>query len=166
MSLFEIPEDPEYREGLRERIDARVHDLIDTYGYDDIEASVGRWKIEHGGPIPSAPARGDDPRTSQAQGSKMGDVRRFSAESNSGKLLREFFVSSETGLTDHKATKLVVGPMAAIEKFEGCRRRCSDLRAAGYIEDSGREEDGRIVWTITAAGGLAFAKMRRDGFTR
>jgi hypothetical protein len=166
MSLFEIPEDPDYRKGLEFRIDARVHDLIETFGYDDIEASVGRWKIEHGGPIGSAPARHEDPRTSQAQGEKMADVRRFSDKSNSGRLLREFFVSGELGLTDHKATAIVVGEDAPVTRFEGCRRRCSDLRAAGFIEDSHREEDGRIVWTITASGSLAFANMRRTGYTR
>jgi DNA-binding PadR family transcriptional regulator len=56
--------------------------------------------------------------------------------------------------------------MAPVPKFEGCRRRCSDLRAAGFIEDTGDEDEGRIVWAITAQGNLAFAKMRRDGFTR
>jgi hypothetical protein len=167
VTLFENPDgDPEAVVSLHKRIDARVHDLIHTYGHDAVEASVGRWKIEHGGPIPSAPARDDDPRTSQAQGTKMGDVRKFGAESNSGKLLREFFVSGEVGLTDHRATTLVVGPMAPVPRFEGCRRRCSDLRAAQYIEDTGREEEGRIIWAITAAGSLAFSRMRRNGFTR
>lgn len=167
MSLFENPEgDPEAQVSLHKRIDSRVHDLIHTFGYPAIEASVGRWKIEHAGPIPSAPARDDDPRTSQAKGRQMGDVRRFGAVSNSGMLLREFFVSGEIGLTDHQATTLVMGPMVPVPKFEGCRRRCSDLRAAGYIEDSGREDNGRIVWAITAAGSLAFSKMRRNGMTR
>ena len=165
MSLFEIPPDPGYEVTRRLRIDDRVRDLIDAYGFDDVEAAVGRWKIAHGGPVPSAPARDDDPRTSQAQGSKMSDVRRFSVKSNSGRLLREFFVSGEKGLTDYKATTIVVGNTAPVTRFEGCRRRCSDLRAAGYIDDTGREDDGRIVWAITPAGGMAYSRMRRDGWT-
>jgi hypothetical protein len=163
MTLFET--DPPVAPP-KSAIDLDVDTLITTYGFDRVEAAVGRWRIGHSGPVPSAPARDDDPRTSQAQGSKMGDVRKFSAESNSGKLLREFFRSGETGLTDYAATMLVVGPEAPVPRFEGCRRRCSDLRAAGFIEDTGDEDEGRIVWTITAQGNLAYSKMRRDGFTR
>ena len=165
MTLFENPPDPP-RPSLGALVDADLHKMIETFGYDRVEASLGRWKIAHSGPIPSAPARNDDPRTSQAQAPKMRDVRKFGIESNSGRLLREFFTAGETGLTDYKATTLVMGPMASPTQFEGCRRRCSDLRAADFLADSGREEEGRIVWTITAAGSLAFANMRRNGYSK
>lgn len=167
-TLFETREEAEVatRASLASLIDAGLHPLIETFGFDRVEAALGRWKIAHSGPIPSAPARDEDPRTSEAQGRKMSDVRKFRATSNSGKLLREFFTAGEKGLTAYRATTLVVGPLASVSRFEGCRRRVSDLRAAEYISDTGHEEEGRIVWEITAAGSLAFANMRRNGVTR
>jgi hypothetical protein len=151
---------PKMPEALRRDIDA----LITMHGFNAIEAAVGQWKIDHSGPIPSAPSRHTDPRTSV--GGRMGDVRRFSANSYAGRLLAQF--SGAGGLTDSDATIHVLGepgPGVPFSKWEGCRRRCSDLRAAGYIADTGREHDNRIVWSITLAGELALDKMHLTGWS-
>lgn len=138
-----------------------IDDLIARFGFDAVEAAVGAYKIEHSGPIPSAPARHDDPRTSV--GSRMSDVRRFSAGSYSGRLLMVF---RRQDRTDAEATDAVLGSSVPVSRWEGCRRRCSDLRAAGYVADSGVERDDRIVWAITDEGRRAVQRLIDDGWSR
>lgn len=137
--------------------------LVTAYGFDAVEAELGRIKIDMSGPVPAAPARDGDPRTSHAAAKTTPDVRRFGKDSYSGKLLRIF--DQEGPITDHTATTAVLGDVD-VTKFEGCRRRCSDLRAAGYIEDSGVEEDGRIMWKITKQGEDALYRMILSGWSR
>jgi hypothetical protein len=115
------------------------------------------------GPIRQVGERFDDRRTSKGQ--RSSDVRRFSKDSYSGRLLRAF--AFYPGLTDKEATDEVVGlaDSTDIGRWEGCRRRCSDLRAAGYIMDTGQERDGRIVWEITPLGDRAYRTMLETGWS-
>lgn len=138
--------------------------LVTHYSFDAVEAELGRIKIAMSGPVPAAPARDGDPRTSHAAAKTTPDVRRFGKDSYSGKLLRIF--DQQGPITDHAATTAVLGDDVDVTKFEGCRRRCSDLRAAGYIEDSGVEEDGRILWKVTASGSDALYRMILSGWSR
>lgn len=139
-------------------------DLVHLWGFDAVEAALGRIKIQMSGPLASAPARDTDPRTSHAAAKRVQDVRRFSSKSQCGKLLSFFVLVSSA--TDKQATDHVMTPYAEVGKWEGCRRRCSDLRAAGYIDDSGSERDGRIVWQPTPEGRAAHHRMQVTGWTR
>ena len=119
-------------------------------------------------PVHSAPARTTDPETSQAAAHAERDVRRFSARSLSGRLLVQF---SRLDLTDQEAA-LRVSSADPPSRFEACRRRCSDLRAAGYLVDSGfrRQNQGSpdeaIVWTLSPGGALAADRLAETGWTR
>jgi hypothetical protein len=137
--------------------------LVTFYGFDAVEAELGRIKIAMSGPVHAAPARDGDPRTSHAAAKDTPDLRRFGKNSYSGKLLRIF--DQQGPMTDHAATTAVLGDVD-VTKFEGCRRRCSDLRAAGYIADSGVEQDGRIMWKITKQGEDALYRMVLSGWSR
>lgn len=145
---------------------AAVLRLQRRYGFDRLEAAVGRLKIQMAGPLPAVAVRPSDPRTSQAAAKRQRtqDLRRFSAASQCGKLLSFFVMVSAA--TDKQATDHVMGGYAEIARWEGCRRRCSDLRQAGYIEDSGAEVDGRIVWRPTPEGKAAHHRMQLTGWTR
>jgi hypothetical protein len=146
----------------RDKIDAVLRTLVADHGFDPVEAALGRIKVEMSGPVPSAPSRPTDPRTSV--GSRMSDVRRFSRNSHSARLLTVF---GRTAATDAEATVQVMGPPGdSVSAWEGCRRRCSDLRAAGYIEDTGLEVDDRVVWVITPAGERALNRLSATGWSR
>ena len=121
-------------------------------------------------PIPSAPARASDPETSHAAAARVRvkDVGRFSSKSRQAKLLVEF---DQKSLTDFEAARRVM-PTDIHARFEGCRRRCSDLRAAGFLEDSGEKRsnpgspDEAIVWRITQAGRDALTRLLATGWSR
>lgn len=154
--------EPKMPEALRRDIEG----LIRLHGFDKVEKAVGQWKIEHSGPVVSIGARATDPRTSV--GERMADVRRFGRNSYSGRLLT-VFARTHKGFTDAEATIEVLGapgPAVPFAKWEGCRRRCSDLRAAGFIADTGKERDARIVWSITFEGEVAVDNMNLKGWTR
>ena len=87
-------------------------------------------------PLPSILARNEDPGTSHLAAARVGtsDIRRFRAGSNSAKLLEEF---SKGEKTDFMATKAIISHASPVI-FEGCRKRCSDLRRAGMIADTGK----------------------------
>jgi hypothetical protein len=139
--------------------------LVTHFGYTAVEHALADIKREMDGPIPSAPARHTDPRTSHAAAKTEPDVRRFGRNSAAGRLLSVFAYAPD-GLTDYEATTKVIGNDTEVTKFEGVRRRCSDLRRAGYIADSGTESDtGRIVWKITAYGDEAFYRMKLSGWS-
>jgi len=137
--------------------------FVVTWEDNDDDVTVWARQYVPKGPVPAAPARHGDPRTSHAAAKTTADVGRFGKNSYSGRLLRHFDAAS---LTDHEATRRVLGDNVDVSKFEGCRRRCSDLRAAGYIADAGLERDGRIVWTITEQGEDALYRMKLTGWTR
>ena len=152
-----------YEIKMPEALRRDVEGLIRLHGYNAVEKALGQWKIDHSGPIKSAPSRDTDPRTSV--GERMGDVRRFGRNSYAGRLLNQF---AQYPWTDSEATIKVLGepgPSVPFSKWEGCRRRCSDLRAAGYIADTGQERNSRIVWSITLAGELAMDKMEMTGWS-
>lgn len=145
-------------------IDTEVRHLIERYGFDAVRRVLMLRGIEMSGPVHGAPARSTDPRTSQAKGSKMYDVRRFSRKSHSARLLAVF---GRGPATDAEATTEVMGPPGdSVSRWEGCRRRCSDLRAAGYIEDTGLEVEERIVWVITPPGERALHQLSVSGWSR
>jgi len=97
------------------------------------------------------------------------DVRRFSSRSRQAKLLNLFLGKSWTA---QRCALAVVGINAPISALEGCRRRISDLVAAGYITDSGQREknsgsnDESILWTITLAGMQAIKHLDRTGWSK
>lgn len=146
-------------------LDDDIATLVTCFGFDAVEAAVGRVKIAMSGPVGAAPARHDDPRTSKAAAKTTPDVRRFGKDSYSGRLLRVFNEAGKTGLTDHEATSRVLGKDADVTKFEGCRRRCSDLRAAAYLADTGAEDEGRILWAVTSEGREARYRMILSGWS-
>ena len=89
--------------------------------------------------------------------------RRFRSTSRQAKLLVEF---SARPMTDFEAARRVLPPDPEhLRSFDACRRRCSDLRAAGYIEDSGERRGGR-VYRITQAGREALQRLFSTGFSR
>lgn len=67
---------------------------------------------------------------------------------------------------------MVLLPGTPLSAFDGCRRRVSDLVAAGFIEDSGDRHanlgspDKSIVWRLTPTGWLALSAMDTTGWTR
>ena len=119
--------------------------------------------------VASAPARPTDPETSHMAAKRSQDVGRFSFESRQAKLLYAF---SASDLTDQQAANRVVGANAAISAHEGCRRRCSDLRAARYIHDTGGRrrnpgsDDESVVWGLTDAGRQALIRLDETGWSR
>ena len=118
------------------------------------------------------PARATDPQTSHNAADRIKknpDIRRFSAKSTQCKLLRLF---SRDEYTDTEVALLVMGHNANPGPLQGARRRCSDLRAAGYIEDTviRRRNDGTLdeamVSTITDKGRGALQRIAETGWSR
>lgn len=155
-------------------VDQYVQAVIDMFGFDRTEAALGRIKIQMAGPVPQIGERDPDQRTSI--GHRSADVRRFSRRSSSARLLAEFAEASPSGgLTDSEATDRALGRVGeiggvvigvSVGQWEGVRRRCSDLREAGYLVDTGIERDGRIVWAVTDQGRRACNLLRETGWSR
>lgn len=124
-------------------------------------------------PEENYPARSDDPETSQSAAERIGkknpDLGRFSGKSRQCKLLLLF---SSGDHTDTEAAILLLGLDALPGPFQGCRRRCSDLRAAGYIEDTlaRRCNDGTpdeaMVCAITDKGWIALRRIAETGWSK
>jgi len=150
-----------------EDLRSRIALLIEDYGYDDVVVELRYFRP--GEVHASSPARGTDPETSQMSAKRMQDVGRFSAKSRQAKLLDLFQMRD---LTDQQATIHLVGSHAAPSAFDGCRRRCSDLRAAGYLFDTGRRrknagsDDLSIIWGITDEGKRALRSLDDTGWSR
>jgi hypothetical protein len=141
--------------------------MCDVHGWETIERIV---RLLGPSPeVPSAPARWTDPETSHSAGPRVQDVGRFSTKSRQAKLLQQFAMHP---LTDQQATVSIVGSHAAPSAFDGCRRRCSDLRAAHFLTDSGKRrknagsDDDSIVWEITLNGQHALELLDRTGWSR
>jgi hypothetical protein len=123
-------------------------------------------------PVASAPARPTDPDTSHTaqERNRSGDVARFSTRSRQARLLTMF--GSYDDLTDYEAACLVLGDTEYHTRLEGCRRRCSDLRVAGFLTDSGKRRtnpgspDEAIVWVITPGGREALYNLQRTGWSK
>jgi len=146
--------------------DALAH-LIADHGY-----SAVMLEMRYLAPTelhPSAPARPGDPETSHLAAKREQDVGRFSSDSRQAKLLYAF---SASDLTDQQAAIRIVGLHAAISALEGCRRRCSDLRAVKYIYDTGKRRknmgslDDSIVWGLSDAGREALIRLDDTGWSR
>jgi hypothetical protein len=75
-------------------------------------------------------------------------------------------------MTDQQATISLVGSHAAPSAFDGCRRRCSDLRAAHYLYDTGRRrknagsDDLSIIWGLSEEGKAALQRLGDTGWSR
>lgn len=153
-----------------EYLTTALNDLADMF---TPEVVLGEARRLLGPVTPSTPSRVADPDTSHASGERhrSTDVGRFSANNRKAQLLGQFARRHE-GLTAYQAALIVMGEQCGVGRFEGCRRRVSDLAMAGYISDSGdrRPNDGgldpAIVWKITPAGHLALDALRDSGWTR
>lgn len=144
-----------------------MESMCDVHGWETIDRIV---RLLAPSPVaPSAPARPSDPETSHGAGPRVQDVGRFSVKSRQAKLLTLFNMRP---LTDQQATVMLLGSHAAPSAFDGCRRRCSDLRAARYLTDSGKRrknpgsDDDSIVWEITLAGQHALETIDSTGWSR
>lgn len=141
--------------------------IIEHYGYENVVRAVRRMTPTI--VVGSAPARWTDPETSHQAAKREQDVGRFSQMSNSAKLLQLFTMRD---MTDQQATIALVGTGAAPSAFEGIRRRCSDLRAARFLYDTGRRHknlasnDESIVWGLSEAGKLAVERLDETGWSR
>lgn len=144
-----------------------IQTIIKDFGYE----AVKQYVLYYAPPsiVPSAPARWTDPETSHLAAKRSIDVGRFSSKSRQAKLLELFAMRD---LTDQGATLHLVGSHGAPSAFDGCRRRCSDLRAAGYLMDSGRKkknagsDDLSVIWSITDAGKAAIRSLEETGWSR
>lgn len=146
-----------------------VAELTHLYGWTEVERMV---RMQAPTQIhASAPARSTDPETSHMAAKRDQDVGRFSSKSRQSKLLY-VFSTAPAGLTDQQATIRLVGAGAAPSAFDGCRRRCSDLRAARYLYDTGKRhknmgsDDESIVWGLSDAGRAALIRLDETGWSR
>lgn len=150
---------------ITSHLDTVLDQLVTSYGFDAVEAALGGIKIAMSGPIPQIGQRTDDQRTSI--GHRSQDLRRFSAGSYCGRMLVAFNHERHYGLTDAEVTTRILSNVDyTVSQWEGCRRRASDLRAAGYIADSGTERENRIVWLITPEGRRAVQTLVNTGWSR
>lgn len=152
-----------------EYIDTTLQDLAAVYS--------GARVLAHAqllfGASPSCPSRITDPGTSHDAGDRFAsrDVGRFGAKSRTADLLR-FIAAAGGGLTAQEAARMTIGVHATMSAFDGCRRRVSDLVAAGFIRDSGRRRqnvgspDQSIVWEVTTYGLAALARLDRTGWSK
>lgn len=144
-----------------------VSDLVARHGFKAVLYEVERHRPVRS--VPSAPARHADPATSHAAAKTEADVSRFRGTSRQAKLLAVFAAGD---YTDQQAAIRVVGIHASPSAFDGCRRRCSDLRAAGLLFDTGKRrkntgsDDESIVWGATHAGRDALVKLAETGWSR
>lgn len=148
-------------------LDDFLRALIDAFGYDKVAERLRYFAptIE----TPSAPARASDPITSHLAAKTEPDVGRFGIQSRQAKLL---YLFSSGDFTDQQAAVRIVGATAAVSALEGCRRRCSDLRAVHYLYDTGKRhrnagsDEESIVWGITDAGRTALRCLDDTGWSR
>jgi len=145
-----------------------IQTIIDDFGYEVVRREMGRF-FPPTYPVASAPARFGDPETSHLAARRERDIGRFSAKSRQAKLLALFEMRD---LTDQGATLHLVGSHGAPSAFDGCRRRCSDLRAVGYLKDTGRRKKNAgsdelsIIWRISEAGKQALRSLEETGWSR
>jgi hypothetical protein len=156
-------------------ITTALTDLADVYGPEMVYAHA---RLLWAPPEPSQPSRVTDPDTSHASGARMesADVGRFRLTSRAAALLIAIDkVDDENvraGLTAQEATISVMGVDCPPSRFDGCRRRVSDLLRAGYIEDSGTRRsntgspDESIVWQVTELGRAAIVSLYLTGWSR
>ncbi len=146
-----------------DKVETRLDDLIDEFGIDAVMNYLT-------GTVGSAPARTTDPHTSHKAAKTSPDLRRFSGKSQVGRLLASFHHDDQTAM---EATYSVVGSEdVGIAKFEGCRRRVSDLVKIGYVAPTGYtrcnpgSSDEAIVWGITTAGLAALKSIGDTGWSQ
>lgn len=148
-------------------LDAELRLLVHEHGYPAVALALARYAPA----APTFPARPHDPVTAQESALRhsSSDVRRFGAESRSGRLLAIFAASD--GLTDQEATRALFGSDEVTStRWEAARRRCSDLRRAGFIDATAyttRNVDGAeaTIWTVTPLGSSALDNLRRTGWS-
>lgn len=114
-------------------------------------------------------ARKDDPETSKKSGAriKKANPKRFAKGTKKAINLAEY---PEGDWTDTEVA-IRVEPNGGHPSFEGTRRRCSDLRAIGFIEDTGERRknkgssDDSMVCKITEKGVAALKCLQETGFS-
>jgi hypothetical protein len=145
-----------------------VAELVAHFGYGAVLAELEMHQPPRA--VASAPARSTDPETSHGAAKREPDVGRFSFKSRQARLLQAF--AARGPFTDQQATIHVVGSAAPPSAWDGCRRRCSDLRAAGYLSDTGKRRcnvgsnDAAIVWQVTIAGLSALESLEESGWSK
>lgn len=151
-----------------------VHTSAQAGDFDGIApATVARVTCptcDGSGTVITASSRLSDPDTSKAAGRRHEtDPSRFSAGSSKARLLRALV---ERPMTAQEAALVVVGGKAGTSSIEGCRRRVSDLKRAGFVIDSGdrRCNDGSpdesTVWSASLMGVFALDALERTGWTK
>jgi hypothetical protein len=122
--------------------------------FDVIEAALAEdgYYIAPVIPATTTGSRTTDPRTSHAAAESI----KVRAGTQRARLLETFGRWPDDGLTDEQAMERSQGVRADSEYA----KRCSELRAAGLIRDTGRDRKGgsgldRIVSEITEAGKAA-----------
>jgi hypothetical protein len=109
--------------------------------------------------VPPA-ARTTDPDTSKASaGSRR--LLCITPASPAAALLASFRWGGQQGRTDHEATRSIVGDVT-VERFKSIARKCTELRRAGLIIDTGVRRDRAMVCRITGDGMRALSQLR-DG---
>lgn len=168
-SLFDPPRNPAPPdpEGYLHYVTEALETLLEDWEWEVVNDQL--QKLRPTVAAESAPARWTDPETSHLAARREQDVGRFSNKSRQAKLLSIFATND---LTDQQATVRLVGSHAAPSAFDGCRRRCSDLRAVNYLYDTGGRrknagsDEESIVWGITAAGKAALRLLDTTGWSR
>lgn len=146
-------------------------DLADVHGSLRVLAQArALWPDDH--PLPSHPARHDDPQTSQDAAVRHAstDVGRFTARSVKAAVLNEI-ARSVDGLTALDAARRATGSNDPL-RTETARKRVAELAYAGLIVATGRTEraagspDESIVWYVTVKGAHAVNLLKRNGWSK
>lgn len=128
--------------------DQRLNEIIDILGREGYYLAP---LTTEGG----STSRASDPRTS-----KVYDATKMRSGTQAHRLLQTFGRWPDDGLTDEQAMERSEG----VSPLSEYAKRCSDLRAAGLIRDTGRDRKGgsgldRIVSEITDKGRRVLARL-------
>lgn len=146
------------RKGIANLLGLRVESVPDpdVFSFEQDLTRMGYYVAPIGRAADHPTARTTDPRTSDG-------TRTYSLKAGTqrAKLLATFGRWPDDGLTDEQAMERTEG----VGPFSEYATRCSELRNAGWITDTGKDRKGnsgtpRIVSRITEAGK---AELRRLG---
>ena len=162
-------------------VDALI-DLVEKYGALEVKGATMRLFPDTPSSATPAPpvtfvgARSTDPVTSHMAANRRAtsDVGRFSMRSRMAEMLQVFWLMEFVGRTATEATLQVFGQRTTFipGRWEGVRRRCSDLLAAGFIKDTGRirpnpgTTDMATVYAITPEGKAAHKRLQDTGWSK
>lgn len=117
----------------------------------------------------AATSRNTDPDTARRAGERnRGNVARFRSDSRKAAVLRAL---AQSPMTAQQVAIHVLGSEARLSALEGCRRRVSDLKRAGFVVDSGDRArndgspDESEVLRVTATGQQAIRNLDATGWS-